>query len=323
MRVARLHAPHDLRLHDEPVPVPSPDEVLLQVTAVGLCGSDRHWFLEGGIGGTTSERPLVLGHEIAAVVADGPDAGLRVVLEPAIPCERCPTCRAGDVELCPSGSFAGFGEMDGGLRTYMSWPRRLLHPVPPDIDDGDAAVLEALAVAVHAAHLAGVDPSRRVAVIGCGPIGLLVIKVLCAWGVTSIAAIEPLAHRAAAAAAGAEISAAGASDQSIDVVIECAGPDPAVALAVDLVRPGGRVVVVGIPASEHTSVPASVARRKGIAIQWCRRTRRSDFAEAIDLLATGTIEVGSLISHRFSLDDAAEAFRVLADQRGLKVVIQP
>ena len=325
MRAARLHAPRDLRLDDEPVPDPSPGDVLLRVTAVGLCGSDRHWFLEGGIGGTSSERPLVLGHEIAAVVAGGRDAGMRVVLEPAIPCDRCSTCRAGDLELCPSGSFAGFGETDGGLRTYMTWPRHLLHPIPPNVDDENAALLEALAVAVHAVHLAGVDPSSRVAVIGCGPIGLLAVRVLRVRGITAITAIEPLAHRAAAVAAGAEADAraAGASDQPIDAVIECAGPDEAVALAVDLVRPGGRVVIVGIPASDQTSVPASVARRKGIAMQWCRRTRRSDFAEAIDLLASGRIEVGSLISHRFSLEDVTDAFRVLADQRGLKVIVQP
>jgi L-iditol 2-dehydrogenase len=314
--------------------------VLLQVTSVGLCGSDRHWFVEGGIGGATADAPLVLGHEVAAVIADGPEAGMRVVLEPAIPCGRCATCRSGRPELCPTATFAGYGDTDGGLRTVMTWPRRLLHPIPPTIGDDEAALIETLGVALHAVYLAAIDTSTRVAVLGCGPIGLLTIQAVRAFGVTRITAIEPLAHRAAAAAAtGATIEpnpdaidAAGHPGVTngqegdgpwVDVAIDCSGEDAALLTALGRVRPGGRVVVVGIPDSDRTTIPASVARRKGLTLVWCRRTRSRDLTDAIELVASGRVDVGSLISHRFGLDDVAEAFAVLVDRSGHKVIVRP
>ena len=319
MRTARLHGAGDLRLHDEPDPIPGPGEVLLHVSAVGLCGSDRHWFEHGSIGGTGLDRPLVPGHEIAAVIAAGPEAGLRVAVEPAVPCGTCRTCRAGQVELCPTARFAGYGPTDGGLRTMMAWPRHLLRPVPGEIPDAEVAVLEALGVALHAVHLAGVDSASRVAVVGCGPIGLLVIRALRAAGVHAIAGVEPLPHRAAAAgSAGASFGVAA----EVDVAIECAGTDDAVDTAIALTRPGGRVVLVGIPGTDRTTFTASVARRKGLLLILCRRMRPADLGRAIDLAASGTIDVESVISHRFGLEEVGSAFRILAGQAGLKVVVE-
>ena len=330
-RAVRLHGRRDLRLSVEEMALPGPGDVALRVSAVGLCGSDRHWYEHGSIGGTGLTRPLVLGHEIAAVIADGPEAGSRVVVEPAIPCETCPTCRSGRRELCPTAGFAGYGPTDGGLRDVMTWPSRLLRPIPNTIDDAEASVLEALGVALHAVHLAGVDATTSVAVIGCGPIGLLVIRALHDAGVGRIVASDPLPHRRAAAeAAGAVMLARGAVDATIpadadevDVAIECAGEDAAVDAAIAVVRPGGRVVLVGIPGSDHTTFTASVARRKGLSLILCRRMRPEDLGRAIDLVAAGRIAVAPIISHRFGLDRIDEAFRVLAEQRGLKVVVLP
>jgi L-iditol 2-dehydrogenase len=165
-----------------------------------------------------------------------------------------------------------------------------------------------------------------VAVIGCGPIGLLVVRALIAAGVTEIMASDPLPHRLAAAeAAGASGMAVGAPTPSsrVDVAIECAGEDPAVDAAIEIVRPGGRVVLVGIPGSDRTSFAASVARRKGLTLVLCRRMRPDDLGRAIDLVAAGTIDVAPLITHRYPLADVGEAFRALADRRGLKVVVEP
>ena len=324
--VARLHGPRDVRLHVEPVPTPAHDETLLDVTAVGLCGSDRHWFEDGGIGGTMLDRPLTLGHEIAAVIADGPRRGQRVVVEPAIPCDRCVTCVAGRPELCPTAGFAGFGPTDGGLRGQMPWPTHLLQSVPDTIDDDDASVLEALGVALHAVALADVTPDARVAVIGCGPIGLLVIRALRADGVRSIVAADPLPHRLAAAIdAGAAVISEPmtAPGTEVDVAIECAGEDAAVDRAIELTRPGGRVILVGIPGSDQTTFTASVARRKGLTLILCRRMRSVDLARAVDLVATGKIDVTPVISHRFPLGAVDQAFAVLADRSGLKVVVRP
>ena len=327
-RAARLHGRRDLRLEPVATPIAGPGEVLLRVLAVGLCGSDRHWYLDGSIGGTTLDRPLILGHEIAAVIVDGPEAGTRVAVEPSIPCDACPTCLGGRRELCPTAGFAGHAPTDGGLQTAMAWPRGLLRPLPASIGDDEAAVLEALGIALHAVHLADVDPTARVAVVGCGPIGLLVIRTLRAAGMTDVVASDPLPHRAAAALdSGAvglvDASSAGGGDGGVDVAIECAGEDAAVDRAIDLTRPGGRVVLVGIPGNDRTTFRASVARRKGLMLVLCRRMRPDDLARAIELVDAGMVEIAPLISHRFGLDEIQKAFAALVDRRGLKVVVHP
>ena len=129
MWAARLHALGDIRLAQEPRPVGCADTSVVRVTAVGLCGSDLHWFGEGGIGDARLEQPLVLGHEICGVVESGPMAGQRVALDPAIPCGDCGSCLAGHRNLCPAVRFAGHGAQDGGLREYLTWPTQLLHPL--------------------------------------------------------------------------------------------------------------------------------------------------------------------------------------------------
>ncbi|MEO5885344.1 MAG: alcohol dehydrogenase catalytic domain-containing protein, partial [Candidatus Limnocylindrales bacterium] len=228
MTVARLHAPADLRLHDEATPLARDGHALLRITSVGLCGSDRHWFAAGAIGGTTLDAPLVLGHEFAGVIATGPDAGQRVVAEPAIPCRVCSTCRDGRTELCPTAGFAGYGDTDGALRTYATWPAELLSGIPDTIGDDEATLLEPLGIALHAIDLAAVAPGARVAVVGAGPIGQLVIRALQAGvgGAGEVLVKEPLAHRSdAALVAGARPVRLG---DEADVAIECAGEDAAV-----------------------------------------------------------------------------------------------
>jgi L-iditol 2-dehydrogenase len=177
MRVARLHAAGDVRVGVEERPEPGPRESLVRVTAVGLCGSDLHWFGEGGIGDAELHRPLVLGHEFGGTVEGGPLHGQRVAVDPAVPCERCARCREGNRNLCPTVRFAGHGGQDGGLREHVAWPTQLLHPVPPQLSDEAAAMLEPLGVAIHAFDLGHVRLGASVAVVGCGPIGLMLLQV--------------------------------------------------------------------------------------------------------------------------------------------------
>src|SRR5579859_2017318 len=139
MRAARLHAARDLRLADEPVPVPVPGESLVRVTAVGICGSDLHWWAESGIGDARLRAPLVLGHENAGVIEAGPRRGERVAIDPAVPCERCRACRDGYRNLCPQVKFAGHGIVDGGMREFLAWPAALLHPLPDALADSEGA----------------------------------------------------------------------------------------------------------------------------------------------------------------------------------------
>ena len=321
MRVARLHAPGDLRLRDEPRPTPSGDDVLLRVTGVGLCGSDRHWFEDGSIGAASIERPLVLGHEFVGVVLDGDRAGERVVADPATPCGTCMTCAGGQLELCPTGGFAGYPGTDGALRRYATWPGSQLLTLPSGIGDDEGTLLEPLGIALHAVHLAEVTPASRVAVVGAGPIGQLIIRALRADAVADIAVAEPLAHRRdLALASGARPLRA---DDEVDVAIEVAGEDAAVDLAIARTRPGGRVVLVGIPGDDRTTFTASVARRKGLTLQLCRRMRPRDLTRAIELVEVGRIPLDGLVSHVFDLDDVDEAFRTLMRREGHKVVVRP
>jgi L-iditol 2-dehydrogenase len=328
VRAARLHAAGDLRVGDEPVPGAGQGMSLVRVTAVGICGSDLHWWDEGAIGDAILAHPLVLGHEGAGVIAEGPRRGERVAIDPAIACGTCRACRDGYPNLCYRIRFAGHGETDGMMREFMTWPTELLYPLPDGVSDADGALLEPLGVAVHAMDLGHLPFGGTASVAGCGPIGLLLIAVLKAAGASSVLAIEPLAHRREAATRyGADVVAepgplrelAGAG---VDVAFEAAGTGEGVRLAVESARPGGRVVLAGIPADDVIGFQASVARRKGLTIAMVRRMNHV-YPRAIGLAARGTVDLGSLVSTRAGLDSAAGAFGAAARRTGLKVLIEP
>lgn len=324
MRVARLCAPGRIAVGDEPDPVAGPGESLIQVTSVGLCGSDLHWYGEGGIGDAVLATPLVLGHEIAGVVLDGPLAGRRVAVDPAIPDGTCAQCLDGCPNLCPAVRFAGHAGLDGGLRQRLSWPSHRLHPVPDSVGDDAVAMLEPLGVAVHAADLAHLRLGDTVAVVGLGPIGLLLVQLARAAGAGRVVAVEPLAHRRAAALRlGADESAEVATGAAVaDVVFEVDGSPAAVAAAVGLARPGGRVVLVGIPAVDATVLPAAGARRKGLTFAVVRRMGEV-YPRAIGLVERGVVDVDSVVSDVFGLEDVGAAFTAAAARTGLKVVVHP
>ena len=324
MKVARLHAAAAVQLHEETDPRPGPGEELVRVTAVGLCGSDRHWFNEGGIGDSVLTRPLVLGHEISGVIEGGSRSGERVAIDPAIPCGTCESCTAGRAHLCPDIRFAGHGTTDGGLRTLMSWPGRLLASLPDAIGDDEGALLEPLGVALHAADLGKISHGMSAGVFGCGPIGVLLVQLLRLAGAQRIVATDPVPERLAAARAMGATDAQFplARPQSLDVVFEVAGSAEAVDDAVAAARPGGRVVLVGIPASDATTFRASTARRKGLTLLLSRRMRGTDLTRAIDLAAKADVDLASLVSARFSLDRTVEAFGSLSRYEGLKTIVR-
>ncbi|WP_249018696.1 zinc-binding dehydrogenase [Conexibacter sp. S30A1] len=324
MKALRLHAPGDLRLHEEPVPKCRKGEVLLRVRAVGLCGSDRHWFVEGTTGGVEFTRPIVLGHEILATIESGPNAGQRVAVEPAVPCGNCVVCARGDLHLCPFGAFAGYEGTDGGLRTFMTWPAALCEPVPSTLSDDDAVLLEPLGVALHALDLGHVSWESFTGVVGCGPIGLLLVELLVRAGAARVAVADPLPHRLDAALAlhPHVVPLAEVPESELDVVFEVAGSDDALNTALVGVRPGGRIVLIGIPSDDRTGFRASLARRKGVTIALSRRMRADALARAARLAGTGSLRLGHLVSERYALEDAADAFTSLAAYRGIKIIVQ-
>jgi L-iditol 2-dehydrogenase len=323
---ARLHGVGDLRVADEPVPEPSAGESLVRVEAVGLCGSDLHWFEEGGIGDARLASPLVIGHEFAGVVEGGALDGRRVAVDPALHCGHCARCLEGHQNLCENVVFAGHGDCDGGLRRYLSWPTEALHPLPESMDGVAGAMLEPLGVAIHALDLGHVHLGADVAVVGCGPIGLLVIQVARAAGARVVLAVDPLAHRRdAALRCGAELAVAPEDvppSVAADVAFEVAGNDAAVDLAMRVSRAGARVVLIGIPAEDRTSFSAALARRRGLTIVMVRRMN-AVYPRAISLVERGLVEVDWLVTHRYPLARVGEAFAAAVERAGLKVVVEP
>jgi len=331
MRAVRLHGVRDVRVAEEAVPAPEPATCLVRVTAVGLCGSDLHWYDQAGIGDSRLDYPVVPGHEFAGAIEGGPRDGERVAVDPAIPCEECPMCRLGHRNLCPRIRFAGHGTFDGALRDYLTWPESLLHPLPDALSDAEGAMLEPLGVALHALDLGHLRLGASVAVIGCGPIGLLLIQAARAAGAGTIIATEPLPHRRRAAEKhGADhvwdvIDAErieATAGLGVDVAFEAAGTDPAVAAAMVAARPGGRVVLAGIPDQDSTTFPASVARRKGLTIAMSRRMNDT-YPRAIALMRRGAIDLASLVTDRYPLDAAPAAFAAAASRRGVKTIVEP
>jgi L-iditol 2-dehydrogenase len=332
---ARLHKAGDVRLTREPRPVPPAGRSLVEVTAVGLCGSDLHWFAEGGIGDSLIEAPLVGGHEMAGVIRGGARDGEHVAIDPAVPCRACDMCWRGHPNLCRNVVFAGHSNCDGGLQQYLAWPDHLLHRLPDGLSDADGAMLEPLGVAVHAVDLGHVQPGNSVAVLGCGPIGLLLIQVVRAAGARRVVAADPLAHRRLAAERyGADRVLDPAADDyrealakfsdglGVDVAFEIAGNDEAIAAAVDAVRPGARVVLAGIPSTENSAFPASTTRRKGLTIALVRRMA-DVYPRAIALVQAGSVNVRDLVSHRFPLTEIETTFTTAVAREGLKVLVEP
>ncbi|NUR09146.1 MAG: alcohol dehydrogenase catalytic domain-containing protein [Nocardioidaceae bacterium] len=315
----------------EPAPGPAPEGwSRVAVTSVGICGSDLHWFVEGGIGETGISDPVVPGHEFAGVVREGPLAGRRVAVDPAIPCGTCEQCRAGHGNLCRTVRFAGHGDLDGALQQELLWPDHLLHPLPDQISDDAGALLEPLGVAIHAVGMAHVALGDDVLVVGGGPIGVLSAYVARRAGARRVWVVEPLAHRRTTAlrygaeAAWAPADAVDALEEATagrgaDTVVEMAGTDDAITIAVAGAAAGARVALGGIPSQPRSSFPASEARRKGLTFAMVRRMHET-YGRAI-ALATSGLDLDGLVTARFPLTDAADGFTAAAERAGDKTVV--
>jgi L-iditol 2-dehydrogenase len=335
MQAARIHGAGDLRLHDELMPAPGPGEVLVRVTEVGVCGSDVHWLNEGAIGADRIVKPLILGHECAGVIESGPHSGQRVAIDPAIPCFRCEFCQEGNPNLCSALRFAGHAPQDGALREYITWPEHCLVPLPDSMSSLEGVMLEPLGVALYSVDCGNVKPGMSVAVFGCGTIGLSVIQVARATGATNVFATDlpDVPHRLSAAQSfeaivlesnngqEAEAILKATGGRGVDVAFECAGDPQTVEAAVAAVKPGGRVVIVGIPCDDRTAFTASVSRRKDLTIRVIHRMKHT-YPRCIHLVKAGKVNVRSLVTHCFPLSEVARAFYSAGKREGIKVIVE-
>lgn len=339
-RAAVLHGPKDLRTEDRPVPEPGDGEVLVAVRAVGLCGSDLHYYEHGENGPNVLRQPTVLGHEPAGYVVgrgtgDLPD-GTPVAVEPAHPCGRCALCRAGRYNLCPSGTCFGSPPTNGALTEHIAVPRDFVHPLPAGLDVKLGALVEPLAVAVHAVRRAAVAPGERVLVAGAGPIGVLVAQVAAASGaLVTVSDVAP-ARREFAARLGAETvdataltpdpqrAHALAEPDGYDTVLDCSGVGPALVSGIRALRPGGTAVVVGNPNRSETELPLAWMQRQEMSLLTSFRYAAGDFAAAIRLAGSGRVRLDGLVTAEFPLERAAEALHTaLTDRTQMKVLVTP
>jgi L-iditol 2-dehydrogenase len=330
MQAVGIFGLHDLRPIEVPHPGPAGSgEVLLRVAAVGICGSDHHYYNEGAIGGATVSSGMIMGHEFSGWVAElgegvhGLTVGQLVAVDPAIPCGHCESCTHGHPNLCPEVLFCGSPNHVGSMADYITMPAENCFPLPDGMTPVEGAMLEPLGVAIHAVDLAHLEVGQTVAVLGAGPIGLLTAAVARAAGAGCVLMTEPLDYRRdfALTYAADAVFDPGHDDvvqsimeatggRGVDVVFEAAGADETPDQAAQVATPGGKVVVVGIPDDDKMWMTASAVRRKGLTIKLVRRMKHT-YPRAIQLVQSGTIDVGAVASHVFTLSDAARAFEIV------------
>jgi L-iditol 2-dehydrogenase len=311
--------------------------VLLDIAAVGLCGSDLHYYKDGGIGSALINSPFVPGHEFAGYLCEdleplGLTRGSLVSVDPNRACGDCAWCAEGHPNLCPNVEFIGAPPLDGAMTQRMWVPASQIVPVPTSFDSLKAVMLEPLGVAIHAVDLAKPRLLERVALLGAGAIGLLVLQVLHAAGAGDILVVEPLEHRRKLATQLGAARVASSFDELIDstdgegcsLVVEATNAPNGFRDAVRAARIGGRVVLVGIPDGDTYTLPAAEARRRGLKIKFARRMGEV-YPRAINLIETGKVDVVSMVSHRVGLDETPSAFKALAENAPgyIKVLIYP
>ena len=313
--------------------IEKPTDVLLKMSAIGVCGSDVHYYETGKIGSQVVEYPFRVGHECAAVVeAVGPEVtrvrpGDRVAVEPAMPCWECDQCRAGRHHTCRKLRFLGCpGQAEGCLSEYLVMPETSCFPLADSMTPERGALSEPLAIGYYCVRQSVPMQGARVAILGAGPIGLSVLVCALAEGAEKVYVTDKIdarvevARQAGAAWAGnpdccdvvAEI--AGREPLLLDAVYECAGQPETVDQGVELLKPGGKLMLVGIPREDRVSFAIDLGRRKELTLQNVRR--QNDCVQlTLDGLANGRLDPDFMVTHRFAFAQTKEAFDLVAGYR--------
>jgi L-iditol 2-dehydrogenase len=335
MRAAVLREPGHVVIEQRPIPQAGPGEVLVRVRAVGVCGSDTHYYEHGRIGRFVVEAPLVLGHEAAGEVTElGPGVtrlvvGQRVSIEPGVPDLTCGQCLAGRYNFCPNMRFFGTPPVDGAFAEYVVVHQAFAHPVPPSVSDDAAALLEPLSVGIWACMKARVTAGSRVLVTGAGPIGLVNVAAALAFGATEVVVSDVNPARLALAAELGATTVIDVRETSItdlhrppEVLLECSGHPPAIGEAIRALDRAGRAVLVGMGGDEIL-LPLSVIQEREIELTGTFRYAGT-WPRAIALIAAGRIDLDRLVTGSYRLDQAQEALTAgRRDQRSVKVVVHP
>ncbi|NIZ93404.1 NAD(P)-dependent alcohol dehydrogenase [Kineococcus rubinsiae] len=327
---AVLHAPRDLRVEERPRPVPGPHEVLVRPGAVGICGSDVHYYEHGRIGSFVLDAPMVVGHEAAGTVVEvGPAVdparvGELVALEPGVPDRTCEQCLAGRYNLCPQVRFFATPPVDGALAHLVAIDASFAHPVPAGLDVEQAAMAEPVSVGVWACRRAGVGPGDRVLVTGAGPVGLFAAQVARATGASAVTVtdVSPFRLEVARELGFGALDAREPLAEAFDVLLECSGAAAAFTTGCRALAPAGRAVLVGMGA-DTVSLDVPLLQGREITVTGTFRYAGT-YPAALSLLASGRVRTDVVVTHRFPLagtDDALTLAR--RDPRSLKALVLP
>lgn len=333
MRAAVLRRAGEVAVEQRPRPEPAAHQVLVEVASVGVCGSDTHYYDHGRIGSHVVRAPLVLGHESSGVIVEvgaGVDAarvGQRVSLEPGVPDLTCEQCLAGRYNLCPGMRFFATPPIDGAFAELVAIHEAFAHPVPDAVSDDEAALLEPLSVGIWACRKARVTAGSRVLVTGAGAIGLVTAQTARAFGATTVMVsdVNP-ARLALAESLGATPVDAGAEGlrlpQVPDVLIECSGHPGATQQAIRALDRAGRAVLVGMGGDE-LALPLPVIQERELELTGTFRYANT-WPTAIDLVATGRVDLRRLVTGHFPLDRLEAALVAgRSDPEAVKAVVHP
>lgn len=329
MRAARMFGVHEVRVVESPVPLLEPGEVLLRVRACAICASDLHMYEEGHSSGVYPSGAIILGHEFSGEVAELGEGvedwnvGDRVACEPSWHCSHCDMCQRGLTNLCRNIIFPSYPDRDGALADFINVPAFSLAKLPANVDFIGGALAEPLGVALHAVRRSELQPGMKVAILGAGAIGLSILQMCKAFGASEILVAEPRAgRRAAPARLGAKVTAAAAElkqffgkEDEPDIIFEAAGGDVSFRESLELVRPEGRVMVLGIPSLDEQQYSARVPRRKETTVMFCRRSRDT-LHECLRMIADGRLDTAAYPVKEYSLEEAQEALEASGRREG-------
>lgn len=335
MTASVLTAPHAIALADVPVPVLAARQVLVRVEAVGVCGSDTHFYETGAIGDIRVQGPVILGHESAGtIVAVGAEVdparvGARVSVEPQIVCRSCQYCKEGQYHLCPQVKFYGAWPIDGSFADYEVIDDDFAHTIADTMTFAQAAMAEPVSVAVHAARRAHIRVGDRVLVTGAGPIGILFAQVAKAFGAAEVVISDPVANRRDFAlqlgvnrALDPMVENLDGYGEYFDAYVDASGNARAIGSAFPAIRRGGIAVLVGMGGDE-LEIPVSMLQHREITLTGTFRYVNT-WPTALQLISAGAVVVDPLITGRFGLQDVEEALmKAKTDPLAIKTMIEP
>lgn len=343
MKAMKLTGIRQIKMENEPVPeIMTDTDVLVRMKVVGVCGSDIHYYTQGHIGTQMVKFPFTVGHEGAGVVektgktVTSVKPGDRIAIEPAMPCYDCDQCRAGRHNTCRNMKFLGCPDQaEGCLSEFIVIPGKNCLPIPNNMTFEEAAICEPLSIGLYAVKQSSILGNQTAAILGFGPIGLSVLLTSKATGVKKFIVTDKIESRIEIALQNGAVYAGSPENddvvkqalktipEGLDIVFECCGQQEALENGIDMLKPGGKLILVGIPEFDYWKVQADLIRRKEITIINIRRQNHCA-EEAIEYVANGKAIVKPMITHRFKFNETQKAFETVAGYKDgvLKALIK-